>query len=132
MHKGRALVLFEDGKPEIERQARVIAERLEDQGREVLVKSASSVGISEILAARLYLLGADSPASPSYAELARVFKGANLAGRRAAFFGSTGSAVAWLRAMCVDSEVSAAHSDFIGRPDPPALTAWLKAVLASA
>jgi hypothetical protein len=132
MHEGKALVLFEDGKPEIERQARAIAERLEDQCREVAVKPASSVEISEILAARLYLLGADSPASGAYAELARIFKGINLAGRRAAFFGSTGAAVAWLRGLCVDTEVSAAHSDFIGRPEPPALAAWLKGVLASA
>jgi hypothetical protein len=130
-HEGKALVLYEDGKPEIEKLARAIAERLGDHGREVEVKGASEVGIPEILAARLYLLGADSPASAAYAELARVFKGINLAGRRAAFFGSSGSAVAWLRGLCVDTEVSAAHSDFIGRPEPSALTAWLKGVLAS-
>jgi hypothetical protein len=130
-HEGKALVLFEDGKPEIEKLARVIAERLEDQGREVDVKNASEVGISELLAARLYLLGADAPASAAYAELARVFKGINLAGRRAAFFGASGSAVAWLRGLCVDTEVSAAHSDFIGRPEPSALAAWLKGVLSS-
>jgi flavodoxin len=130
-HEGKALVLFEDGKPEIEKLARVIAERLEDQGREVDVKRASEVGISELLAAGLYLLGADAPASAAYAELSRVFKGINLAGRRAAFFGSSGSAVAWLRGLCVDTEVSAAHSDFIGRPEPPALAAWLKGVLSS-
>jgi hypothetical protein len=128
----KALVLFEDGKPEIERLARAIAERLEEQGREVSVASASSVGISELLAARLYLLGADSPASPAYAEVARVFKGVNLAGRKAAFFGSSGATVAWLRGICADTEVSAAHSDFVGRSEQSALAAWLKAVLASA
>jgi flavorubredoxin len=132
MHDGGALILFEDGKPEIERQARAIAESLKDQGREVAVKSASSVEISEILAAKLYLLGADSPASGAYTELARVFKGINLAGRRAAFFGSTGAAVAWLRGLCADTEVSAAHTDFIGRPEPSALAAWLKVVLSNA
>jgi hypothetical protein len=131
-HEGKALILFEDGKPEIERLARAIAERLEDQGRDVAVKCASSVGISEILAARLYLLGADAPASSAFAELERVFKGVNLSGRRAAFFGSTGSAVAWLRGLCVDTDVSAAHMDFIGRPEPPALAAWLKGVLSGA
>jgi hypothetical protein len=131
-HGTKALILFEDGKPEIERQARAIAERLEEQGREVTVKGASSVGISEILAAGLYLLGADSPASEAYAELARVFKGMNLVGRKAAFFGSSGAAVAWLRGLCADTEVAVAHSDFIGRPEPPALAAWLKGVLASA
>jgi hypothetical protein len=129
-HEGKALVLFEDGKPEIERQARVIAERLEEQGREVAVNCASSVGISEILAARLYFLGADSPAAECYSELARALKGMNLAGRRAAFFGSSGAAVAWLRSLCADTEVSAAHSDSVGRPESPALAAWLKGALA--
>jgi hypothetical protein len=132
MREGKALVLFEDGKPEIERQARAIAERLGDQGRDVAVKPASSVEIPEILEAKLYLLGADSPASGAYVELARIFKGINLAGRRAAFFGSTGAAVAWLRGLCADTEVSAAHTDFIGRPEPSALAAWLKVVLSSA
>jgi hypothetical protein len=129
---GRALVLFEDGKPDIEREARLIAERLQEQGREVSVKGASSVGISELLAAELYLFGADSPASPAYAELARVFKGVNLAGRKAAFFGSSGATVAWLRGICADTEVTASHSDFVGRPESPAFAAWLKGVVTSA
>jgi hypothetical protein len=128
----KALVLFEDGKPEIERQARAIAERLGGQGREVAVSSASSVSVSDLLAAGLYLLGADSPAAPAYAELARIFKGVNLAGRKAAFFGSTGATVAWLRGICADTEVTAAHSDLVGRFEQGALAAWLKAVSASA
>jgi hypothetical protein len=129
--EGKALVLYEDGKPDIERTARAIGDRLSDQGRVVEIKAASKVAISELLAAKLYFLGAESPASGAYAEVARVFKGANLAGRRAAFFGSSGSAVAWLRGLCVDTEVSAAHSDLVGRPEPPALAAWLKGVLSS-
>jgi hypothetical protein len=127
----KALILFEDGKPEIEREARAIAERLEEQGRGAAVKGASEVAISEILAASLYLLGADAPFSPSYGELARILKGVNLAGRKVAFFGSSGAAVAWLRGLCADTELAVAHSDFLGRPDPAALSAWLKGVLAS-
>jgi hypothetical protein len=126
----KALILYEDGKPELEREARAIAERLEEQGRGAAVKKASEVGIPEILAAKLYLFGADAPSSPSYAELARVFKGVNLAGRKVAFFGSSGAAVAWLRGLCADTEVSVAHSDFIGRPEPAAIAAWLRGVLA--
>ena len=75
---------------------------------------------------------AGSSGAPSFAELARVFKGINLAGRKVAFFGSSGAAVAWLRGICADTEVSVAHSDFIGRPEPAALAAWLRGVLASA
>jgi hypothetical protein len=128
----KVLVLFEEGKPEIERVARAIGERLDEQGRGSAVKGASGVEISEILAADLYLLGADSSGPPSFAELARVFKGVNLAGRKVAFFGSSGAAVAWLRGLCADTEVAVAHSDLIGRPEPAALAAWVKGVLASA
>lgn len=128
-HGGKALILFEDGKADIEREARTIADRLEEQGRSAIIKGASGVEISEILAADLFLLGAGSSGAPSYAELARVFKGVNLAGRKVAFFGSSGAAVAWLRSICADTEVSVAHSDFIGRPEPAALSAWLRGVL---
>ena len=128
----RALVLFEDGKLEIEKQARAIAERLEELGRSVTVKASSSIETSEVLAADLFLLGIGDAGSLSYAELGRLFKGMNLAGRKAAFFGSSGAAVAWLRGLCADTELSAAHVDFIGRPEPAPLAAWLKGVLASA
>ena len=128
----RVLVLFEDGKPEIEKQARAIAERLEELGRSVTVKVSSSIEISEVLAADLFLFGIGDSGTPSYAELGRLFKGMNLAGRKAAFFGSSGAAVAWLRGLCADTELSAAHVDFIGRPEPAPLAAWLKGVLASA
>jgi hypothetical protein len=129
---GRILILFEDEKTEIEREARALAERLGEQGRDSTVKAVSGVGISEILASGLFLVGADAPGSSSFAELARIFKGINLAGRKIAFFGSSGAAVAWLRGLCVDTEISVAHSDIIGRPEPAALSAWLKGVLASA
>lgn len=130
-NESKTLILFEDGQPEIEREARAIAERLEEQGRGAILKGAAEVGISEILAAGLFILGAGSAGSPAFAELARVFKGVNLAGRKVAFFGSSGAAVAWLRSLCADTEVTVAHSDFIGRPEPAALSAWLKGVLSS-
>jgi hypothetical protein len=131
-HEGKVLVLFEDGKLEIERTARDIAERIEGRGREVSVLAASGVGISDILAAELYVLGAASPGSEAFSELARVFKGANLAGRGLACFGSSGAAVAWLKSLCADTELAAAHVDFTGRPEPAAIAAWLKGVLTSA
>jgi hypothetical protein len=127
----KILVLFEDGKPEIERQARAISERLLEQGRDVALSSASGVSVSDLLAAGFYLLGADAPSSSAYAELARIFKGLNLAGRKAAFFGSSGATVAWLRGICADTEITVAHADLVGRPDQSALAVWLKGVAAS-
>lgn len=130
--EGKVLVLFEDDSPEVEKQARAIAARLDELGFPVAVEVASSIGISDVLAASFYLLGAEHPLSPSYAELGRLLKGMNLVGRKAAFFGSSGSAVAWLRGLCADTELSAAHVDFIGRPESAPLAAWLKGVLARA
>jgi hypothetical protein len=129
----KALVVYEDGASENERTARAIAERLVDGGREVAVKSSSEAAATDLLAARLYVLGAEGPNAASYGALALALKGMNLAGRKAAFFGGSGAAVAWLRTICEDTEVSAAHADLVARrPEPTAVSAWLKGVLAGA
>jgi hypothetical protein len=127
----KALVLFDESQ-DCERDAKAIAERLESQGCSVALEPASGASVSQVLAAQLYVLGAQAPGSPSYAELARVLKGMNLAGRKAAFFGPTGATVAWLRSLCADTEVLFARSDLVGRrPDPSAISSWLKGVIAS-
>jgi len=132
-HSKRALIVFEDGKPENERTARAIAERLVDAGLEARVASAAEAVVPDILAAEIYFFGAESPAAPSYGDLALAFKGLNLAGRRAAYFGGSGAAVAWLKTMCEDTEVTAALADLVGRrPEPAAVSAWLKGVLPGA
>lgn len=124
-----ALVVFEDGCPDIERAAMAIAERLEGGGFEAKALAASAVSIPDILAAKLFALGAETKEAPSYAEIARVLSGINLAGRKAIFFGSSGAAVARLRTLCADTEVSAAHSDLVGkRLESAAIAAWLRGV----
>jgi hypothetical protein len=129
----RALVVFEAGASENERTASLIAERLGDAGREVEVKSSSEAMATDLLAAGLYLLGAEKPDAPSYGALAAALKGLNLAGRKAAFFGGSGAAVAWLKSACADTEVTAARADLVARrPDSAAVSAWLKLVLAGA
>jgi hypothetical protein len=125
-----ALVVYEDGKPELERTARGISERLDSGSHEVKLRAASTVTIPEILAARLIILGAETPQHQSYAEIARVLSGINLAGRRAALFGPSGSAVAWLREIVADAELKIAGTDLIAsRPEPAAIVAWLRPLL---
>lgn len=125
----RTLILFEDGKSDIEKLAREIAERLDPERYEVALRAASEVGVSEVLASSLYFLGSEGPDSPAFREVARIFKGINLAGRRAAFFGASGSAVAWLRLICADTELSAAHADLVGRRlDHAAVAAWMRGI----
>jgi len=123
------LVLYEDGRPDSERVGRAIAERLDAERYEVVLAGASVMSMSDMLASKLYFFGAETPDPRAYAEIARTLKGINLAGRRAAFFGATGAAVAWLRAMCADSELIAAHADLVGRrPENAALVAWLRGI----
>ena len=62
-----------------------------------------------------------------YAEIARVVAGMNLAGRKAAYYGASGAAVAWLKGIVADSDLQAAGADLVApRPDPQALAAWLR------
>jgi hypothetical protein len=129
----RALVVYEAGADENEKTARLIAERLMDAGREVAVKSSSDAAATDLLEAGLYLLGAERPEAPSYDALAAALKGLNLAGRKAAFFGGSGAAVAWLKSACADTEVAADRADLVARrPDSAAGAAWLKGLLAGA
>jgi hypothetical protein len=127
--KTKTLVLYEDDRPDCERLGLAIAERLDPERYETVVSGVSAMKVSDLLASKLLILGAEAPEAPSYGELARMLKGINLAGRRAAFFGATGAAVAWLRAICADSEVQAAHADLVGRrPESAALAAWLRGI----
>jgi hypothetical protein len=132
-HSAKALVVYEAGASENEKTARWIAERLGEAGRDVAVKSSAEAMATDLQAARLYVLGAEGPNAPSYGALALALRGLNLAGRKAAFFGGSGAAVAWLRSICEDTEVTAAHADLVARrPEPTAVSAWLKLVIAGA
>jgi len=127
--KDPALIVFEDGSPESERVALIIAESLQAQGRETRLRAATAAAIPDILSAGLFVLGAETAEAPSYGELARVLKGVNLAGRKAAFFGASGAVVARLRAICADTEAVSAHADLVGRHvEGAAIAAWLRGI----
>lgn len=112
--KAKTLIVWQDGRSELERMATHLGEKLSNEAREVVVRKASEVTIPELLAASSYLFGADEAASESYGEIARVLRGVNLAGRPAAFFGTNGAAVAWLREMTKDAEFAVASTDILG------------------
>jgi hypothetical protein len=123
----KTLIIYEDGKPELERSAMLIASSLSAGKHEVRLRKASTVTIPEILAAKLFFLGAENAVGPSYAEVARVFKGMNLAGRKGAYFGSTVSAVASLKEMAQDTDIAAPGPDLVNpKPDAETVTAWLR------
>lgn len=125
--KTKTLVVWQDGRPELERMAHDLGEKLEAMGIATVIKVASAVSIPEVLAASSYLFGADEAGNANYGELVRLLKGVNLAGRPAAFFGANGAAVAWLRDMTKDAELVATSVDLIGpKPDHSAIAAVLR------
>ena len=127
--KDKTLIVFQDGRADLERTAKSLSDRLESDKCEAIVKAASQVTIPEILAAKSLVFGADEAGSASYAEIARVLAGINLAGRRVAFFGTNGAAVAWLKNMAADSELGPIGTDLVGsKPDPASIAAWVRSI----
>jgi len=127
--KNKILIIFQDGRPELERTAKGMGERLAADEREVLVLPAGSVTIPQMLAATFLVFGADEAETESYGEVARLLGGMNLAGRKAAYFGSNGAAIAWLKGLTADSELGQAGADLLGaKPEPSALAAWVRSL----
>lgn len=125
----KTLIVYEDGKPELERSAMLIASSLSATSHEVRLRVASAVSIPEILAARLFFFGAESPGSPVFAEVSRLFRGMNLAGRKAAYFGATRDAVSSLRTMAADTDISMSGPDLVDpKPDADTVTSWLRSL----
>jgi len=125
----KTLIVYQDGRPDLERTALSLHERLGSKDREAVVKPASQITIPEILATSLFIFGADEPEAKSYAEIVRVLSGINLASRRVAFFGADGASVAWLKNMVSDSELAQVGTDLLGsKPDPAAIAAWVRSI----
>lgn len=123
----KTLIVYEDGKPDLEKSAKLIASGLSESDFEIRLRAASTVSIPDILASKLYFFGAEIPHSPSYAEIARIFSGINLAGRSAAYFGPSAEAINSLRKMASETDLAATGKDLVdANPGPDAISAWLR------
>lgn len=121
-------MVWQDDRPDLERTARYLGDKLSGDSREVVLAKASTITIPDILAASSYLFGADEAGNESYREVVRLLRGVNLAGRPVAFFGTNGAALSWLREMTKDAELSPVSADLIGaRPEQSAVSSLLKA-----
>ncbi|HRY81483.1 MAG TPA: hypothetical protein P5117_09125 [Spirochaetia bacterium] len=128
--KPKTLIVYEDAREDLAQAARDMERLAEAAGAAVRLRTASTVTVSEVLASRLFVFGAHAPDSPSYAELRRLFRGINLAGRRAAFFGPPGSkGVAALKASLKDSDISLTGQDLDVGSGPAAVAAWFKTAM---
>ena len=128
--KPKTLIVYEDSREDLATAAREMERLAKTAGAAVRLRAASAVTVSEVLASRLYVFGAHTPDSPSYAELHRLFQGINLAGRKAAFFGPPGSkGVTALKASLKDTDISLSGPDLDIGSGPAAVAAWFKAAM---
>lgn len=115
--KVKILVVYEDGKADIEAMAKAIKKHLGNQAT-AKVRAAGEVTIAETLAADAYAFGVDDADAAAWAELRRVFKGINLAGRRAGYFGAARGMVALKKAF-KDAELTKVDTDLPVGEDLP-------------
>ncbi|TFG83551.1 MAG: hypothetical protein E4H20_05240 [Spirochaetales bacterium] len=120
--KKHILVVYEDGRNELENAAKTIKTNLAGSAV-VKIRLASETSIPEILAADAYVFGVNTPGAPFWAELKRALGGMNLAGRPAAFFSAGGEALG-LRKAFVASELSLPVED-AAVADGAEFSAWI-------
>lgn len=132
MAQRKVLVIYESSSSSLKDMAKRIGSICEGRAQ-VKIRPAKDVAIPELLAADAYFFGADTPASPEFAEIDRVLRGMNLAGRRCAFFSEASpKALDYLSLMTKDSELKASPERLLNShsPDEPTISAWVGAVLA--
>lgn len=123
--KTRTLIVYEDSQKDLETVALALKSSLVEAGCTVKLRAASEVSIPEVLGAQVYFFGVNSRDMPSWAELNRLFKGINLAGRHVSFFSKNGSDAPALLAMALaDTEISCNPEILSGAADAAAIKIW--------
>jgi hypothetical protein len=126
--KTKVLLVCEDGQSSLEAAAGTIQSAINGT-HEVKLRLASEVSIQEVLAADCYLFAVDKADSPVWKELKRLFKGINLAGRRAAFLTGNIRESAILRQAFKDAGLLVSDPDLVVRKDAD-LPVWARRALA--
>lgn len=118
--KTKFLVIFEDGNETLEGTAKRLKTAVGAKAN-VKIRAATGVVIAEVLAADAYAFGVHDADAPHWAEFRRLFRGMNLAGRKAAFFGTT-DGMASLSKAFADAELSVVDASHEGDPAAMAKT----------
>lgn len=126
--KTRILLVYEDGKASLEAVAGTIQSAI-SKTHEVKLRLASAVSIQEVLAADWYLFAVDEADSRAWRELRRLFKGINLAGRRAAFLSGESGQAAMLREAFKDASLTTDEPDFLVQKNTN-VAVWVQRVVA--
>ena len=102
-------IIYAPKKSELQELAEIIKDSFNSKSFKVIVKSASQAGISDIAAAEILILAANSsgssPIHSDFSEILRALNGVNLAGRLAAFCAvSTSDTLKAFKEVLNDSE----------------------------
>lgn len=99
----RVLVVY-DGAKALAAAAEALAAGL--GGADCVVKQARDFSPTDVLPADVYFFGCEGPHPSSFAELERVLKGINLAGRTCGFFTlASDEAIGYLRSIVRDADL---------------------------
>lgn len=118
-HLATVLIVI-DGSDKIRRVATSLAERF--KGKKVVLMEGADFAATDLLPADTILIGCEHPHPSSFAELERVLKGINLAGRPCGLFSlASNEAIGYLRDIVRDADLRivpepyfADHSDDVG------------------
>ncbi len=126
----KTLIVYEDGAADLEGAARSMFREAEKAGMPVRMSSASAVKTAEVLLADFFVFGAKDSDVGAYSELKRMFRGLNLAGRKAAFFHAKGSrGVDALKSSLKDTEISLSAKDLDLGSDSADVAGWMKSAM---
>jgi hypothetical protein len=131
MGKRNVLVVYESDSPLLKSAAQRIG-KVASAESAVVIRAAKDVTIPDILLADVYFFGSESQPAIEYAEIERVCRGINLAGRYCAFYShSSVKSFDFLRSMVKDTDVNTNIDRilFSNNPDDNTLTSWVKAVI---
>ena len=104
--KNNALIFYENGQKNLELIANNLKLLLSESGFKIKSLETSKIGIPDILASDVLIIGTSADNSPYFSELQRIFSGINLAGRKALLFTDKQAKNAkYLRDMLADSEI---------------------------
>ena len=102
-HVATVLIVI-DGSEKIRRVAKSLAERF--AGKKVVLMEGAEFAATDILPAETILIGCEHPRPSSFAELERVLKGINLAGRPCGLFSlASDEAIGYLRDIVRDADL---------------------------
>jgi hypothetical protein len=131
MRKRNVLIVYESDSPLLKAAAQRIG-KTASANASVKIRAARDVAIPDILLADAFFLGSENQPPAEYAEIERICKGINLAGRPCAFFSqNSAKAFDYLSFIMKDTDacISFERILFSINPDDGTLSSWVDSVL---